>query len=302
MLEDGRVVAHGTHEELLEQLRPVSRDRREGHARPGVPRPQAARGGGGGPVSAGSRRARRGACARPAAGGRKLRGLIAAAAPLPLARAGDVRRAGRRRPPRRWRRRRWPSSPSTTASQRHDVGDARPRSWSRSWSRRSSTRSRPTRRPTWSAGSASARCRTCASSCSRTCSAVDRLLLAQPRGRDHLAHDERRRGARPARRATGWRRCSNPALTLIGVVVILLVLDCAAGAAHVPRAAAACDRRAGLPDRFGRRLPAHARADRAITGYLQETLSGISVVRALARSSATSRDSRSSTTTTATRT
>ena len=69
-------------------------------------------------------------------------------------------------------------------------------------------------------------------------------------------------------------------LTLIGVVVILIVLDphlalltfvalpiLAVGGVH-------------LPDRLGRCLPAHAGEDRAITGYLQETLSGIRVVRA----------------------
>ena len=42
VLEDGRVAAHGTHEELLEQLAAVPRDRREGTARQRLPDAQAA--------------------------------------------------------------------------------------------------------------------------------------------------------------------------------------------------------------------------------------------------------------------
>ena len=43
VLEDGRLADDGSHAELLRALRPVSRDRREGDARPGVPDPQSAR-------------------------------------------------------------------------------------------------------------------------------------------------------------------------------------------------------------------------------------------------------------------
>ena len=43
VLEHGRVVAHGDHEHLLRGIRAVSRDRREGPARPGLHDAQAAR-------------------------------------------------------------------------------------------------------------------------------------------------------------------------------------------------------------------------------------------------------------------
>ena len=55
-------------------------------------------------------------------------------------------------------------------------------------------------------------------------------------------------------------------LTLIGVVVILFVLDAAPGAADVPRAADPGGRRARVPDRLRRRLPADAREDRVDHG------------------------------------
>ena len=51
VLEDGRVAARGTHDELLEPLAAVRGDRRQGPARPGLPHPQAGRAEGGGPVS-----------------------------------------------------------------------------------------------------------------------------------------------------------------------------------------------------------------------------------------------------------
>ena len=51
VLEDGRVAARGTHDELLERSDALPRDRREGHARPGVPDAQAGRARGGGAVS-----------------------------------------------------------------------------------------------------------------------------------------------------------------------------------------------------------------------------------------------------------
>ena len=51
-------------------------------------------------------------------------------------------------------------------------------------------------------------------------------------------------------------------LTLIGVVVILFVLDPHLALLTIPRAAGARRRRAGIPDRLRRRLPAHPREDR----------------------------------------
>ena len=90
---------------------------------------------------------------------------------------------------------------------------------------------------------------------------VDRLLLAQPRRRDHLPADQRRRGARPAGRgrdrhavpvgADADRRRGDPARARLPP-----------GAAHLPRDPDPVDRGRGLPDRLGRRLPADAREDR----------------------------------------
>ena len=81
-----------------------------------------------------------------------------------------------------------------------DIDGADAGSSSRSSPPRSSTGARPTRRPTSSAGSASARCRTCASSSSRTCrrcrsastrAAAPGVLISRA--------VQRRRGARHAR-------------------------------------------------------------------------------------------------------
>ena len=52
VLEDGRVAARGTHERAARGLGALPRDRREGPARPGVPEPRRPRARGGGPVSA----------------------------------------------------------------------------------------------------------------------------------------------------------------------------------------------------------------------------------------------------------
>ena len=81
----------GRHDELLEELRAVPRDRREGHARPGVHDAQDA--GGGGTVSAYGQ-APRTASSGPAGAARKLRGLAELLAPVQVARARDVRLAG----------------------------------------------------------------------------------------------------------------------------------------------------------------------------------------------------------------
>ena len=47
VLEDGRIAARGTHAELLERSALYAEIAEKGPARPGVPQPQAARGGGG---------------------------------------------------------------------------------------------------------------------------------------------------------------------------------------------------------------------------------------------------------------
>ena len=92
--------------------------------------------------------------------------------------------------------------------------------------------------------------------------ALDRLLLAPPGRRDHLAADQRRAGARPAR----LRRDRD---------AVRLVADAdrhrgdprrarlAARAADVPRLPGARDRLGRVPDRQRRRLPRHAREGRA---------------------------------------
>ena len=73
-------------------------------------------------------------------------------------------------------------------------------------------------------------------------------------------------------------------LTLIGTAVILLVLDARAGAADVPRLPRAGDR---ARSRSGSSPPTPTGVTRervaAITAYLQETLSGIRVVRSFAQ-------------------
>ena len=132
--------------------------------------------------------------------------------------------------------------------------------------------------------------------------AVDRLLLAQPRRRDHLAADQRRRGARPARLrragdavpvgADADRRGRDPVRARR-----------APGAADVPGAAAAGDRRAGVPDRLGRRLPdRRARRSRGSPATCRRRCRGSGSSAPSARSRATSSASASSTTRTATRT
>ena len=73
VLDHGRVIADGSHDELLEQLGAVPRDRRAGHARPGLPHPQDP--GGGGTMSVMSRTELRRRLQETGGRGRKLRGL-----------------------------------------------------------------------------------------------------------------------------------------------------------------------------------------------------------------------------------
>ena len=85
VLEAGRVVADGSTTSCW-RARPVSRDRREGHARPGVPDPQAGGGRGHGTAPDERQPARRGAELRrrlqeTGGRGRKLRGLAELLAP-----------------------------------------------------------------------------------------------------------------------------------------------------------------------------------------------------------------------------
>ena len=91
-------------------------------------------------------------------------------------------------------------------------------------------------------------------------------------------------------------------LTLIGTAAILFGLDSRARAADAADLPGAGDRVVRVPDHLGRRLPDHAREDRRDHGYLQETLSGVRVVRAFAQEPRTAGASPSSTTRTARRT
>ncbi len=129
VLEDGRVAAHGSHDELL-GLSPLYREIVEkGLPGPGLPHPQAARAGGGGAVRAEQDRRARGRRddlrrRLRATSGRRAQGPRAdrPAAALPLARGGDVRRAADRhrgvagpRPARQARHRRRHHRPATSA-------------------------------------------------------------------------------------------------------------------------------------------------------------------------------------------
>ena len=110
--------------------------------------------------------------------------------------------------------------------------------------------------------------------------AVDRLLLAQQGGRADLAPDERRAGARPARHrrhldallghADADRHRGDPGGARPGPRARHLP--------HLPGAARGRASRSGSPRRA--RTGSRARRSRTVTAYLQETLSGVRVVRA----------------------
>ena len=256
VLEHGRVAAHGSHDDLLEES-----DLYREIVEKGMPdqvfmtrKPL----GGGGTVSRRSRhppspapverpgpqapRPDRAALALPLAGARDVR--LARGRDRRRARAGAAGQAGHRRgdpAPRRRRarfdRRAVPGLGDRLRG-RHLCADL-PRRLGRP--ARAPGPARPPVRP--------------------PAAAVDRLLLAQPGRRDHLEDDQRRRGARPARRgrdgdadpvrADADRRGRDPVRARL-----------APRAADVPRAAGARRRRVPVPDRLGRRLPADPREDR----------------------------------------
>ena len=85
VLEQGRVIARGTHDELLEESDAVPRDRHQGPAGPGLPQPRPDRTGGGAMSARRDDLVRRW---RATSGrGRKLRGLAALLAPYRDARS-----------------------------------------------------------------------------------------------------------------------------------------------------------------------------------------------------------------------
>ena len=200
VLEDGRDRRARHARRAAGELRALPRDRREGPARPGVPQPQAR-------WSArwrGCERAGADELAPPAARHPGPRRASCAACSSCCGRtaaawSADVRRAHGRDRRRRSRRRRWPSSRSTTASRPGDVA-ALTTDRGRVPGLRARLLGRDLRadlprrlgRPARAAGPARADLRAPAAP-------VDRLLLAQPGGRADLAADQRRAGARPAR-------------------------------------------------------------------------------------------------------
>ena len=309
------IAAHGTHDELLERVAAVPRDRREGPARPGLPHPQPGRARGGGPVTrSAAREGRAGRGAEPArraapaaAGDGRPRAQAArparAAAALPRARGADVRRADRSAPRRRWRRRRWPSWRSTRASRRATSarwtcvvvlfvvsalivwGAAYAQTYLIGWVGQRALqdlRAADLRPPADDVG---------------------RLLLAPPGGRADLAADQRRPGARPARHRRG--RDAVP-----GVADARRHDRDPAAARRRARAArrsssSRCWRSASLAFRIAsrRRLPAHARDDRRDHRLpAGDAVGHPRRARRSRRSRATARASPSSTTRTATRT
>ena len=262
VLEDGRIAARGTHDELLDRSPLYARSSRRGC--PTRSSSRASRSSGGGrPVSArvADRRLVR-ALARDAAGAgascagcssccgpyrgrailmfvalRRRHGRVAGAAAAGQAR--DRRRHRARRPRRR--------------SNLVVVGFVV--SALVYWARHlRADLPRRLGRPARAAGPARAALRAPAV-------ALDRLLLAPPGRRDHLAPDQRRAGARPARHrrhrdavrrlADARRHRGDPARARL-----------AARAADVPRLPGARDRLARVPDHQRRRLPRHAREGR----------------------------------------
>ena len=75
-------------------------------------------------------------------------------------------------------------------------------------------------------------------------------------------------------------------LTLIGTSAILVLLDVELALLTFRRLPAARGSLARVPHRLGRRLPGTREKIASITAYLQETLSGIRVVRSFGREKA----------------
>ena len=124
VVEDGAIAARGHPRRAAGDLTAVRRDRREGPAGPGLPEPQPGRAGGGGAVrreqaEALSRRDDLRRRLRETGGrGRKLRGILELLRPYRTRTALMFVGLGPRDRRRRWRPRRWPSRRSTRASSR----------------------------------------------------------------------------------------------------------------------------------------------------------------------------------------
>ena len=252
------------HDELLDAVRAVPRDRREGPARPGLPHAQGARARGGGAVTSGDRGRPRGhpprrAAPAPArhrrAAGASCAGSSCCSRPtgrawlLMFARAGARHRggAGSRAAGQDGHRRRHPRRATAARS----TSSSSPSSSARSWS----GRRRYAQTYLVRLGRPARAGRPAPADLPPPAGDAGRLLRAPARGRADLAHDQRRRGAQLA--GHRHRRHAVPGV---------------ADAARLDRDPALLRRRAGaadLPD-----LPGHGASARWPSGSPAPTPTG----------------------------
>ena len=144
-----------------------------------------------------------------------------------------------------------------------------------------STGARRTCRPIWSAGSGSARCRTCGCASSRTSSASRSASSAAARPGVLISRLTNDVQALDQLVTDGIVTLFSSTLTLVGTVVILLLLDVQLALvmflATFPLLAVGQHR---VPLLRGGRVPAVREKIANVTAYLQETLSGVRIVRA----------------------
>ena len=144
---------------------------------------------------------------------------------------------------------------------------------------RSSTRSAPMPRPTWSAGSARGRCRTCASGSSPTSSAMSIGFFTRNSPGVLISRMTNDVEALQQLVTDGVVTIFSSTLTLVGVVVILLLLD--VKLALITFLTFPLLAIASLIFRIVSAGAYRATRERiaAVTAYLQESLSGVRVVR-----------------------
>ncbi len=164
--------------------------------------------------------------------------------------------------------------------QKHDVARARCDRGRCSCSRRSCTRSPPTCRPTSSAGSASARCRTCAWSLFEHLQSLSIGFYSRNRAGVIISRLTNDVEALDQLVSDGMATLIQSGLMLIGVVVILFVMD--PHLALLTFIALPLLAIGGFVFRIASADAYRLTREKIawITGYLQETLSGIRVVRA----------------------
>ncbi len=277
VLEDGRIAARGTHEELLERSALYAEIVEKGMPDQVFLTEQGSRGGGA--VSRHRTEHHGAACAQTGGRGRKLRGLAEILAPyrwrvlamFVSLRGRDGRRAGARAAGEARDRRRDPAPRRRHA--RPDRG--------RVPGLGGGLRGRHLRsRPTSSAGSGSARCRTCGCKLFAHLQALSIGFYSRNRAGVIISRLTNDVEALDQLVEDGMATLFQSGLTLIGVIVILLVLDWHLALltflALPLLAAGGLAFRIASADAY--RLTREKIA--SITGYLQETLSGIRVVRA----------------------